>query len=711
MPRQRSPSTSEIKDPSYVQSDSKASTNSTLWHGQPRPAKKAPRQRQLTESLASTGIETNVPTTKAWTEESNKDEFGYLVESEYSQSTALEPSGTSVGLMEDFEHDDGLAALAPPANLVPWRKDAPVPFDDAVEHQDASEEEVGEEQVSNLDLNNIVKECFSLGYDVVFGVPRSQGAQKRFAACMRVLGIQDPLPTLTAVRDVLTGIIPPSSPSIKERLASILGDVVHASPDTVKRTLYLRSLLQSVCLSRQLQWAKDHKRETGFHSATARKQELERRIAVHGENACTPVVYLGQTMGTAMERAIADYERGYARPAALEVVNLFKLPEWCGSAELHMVEHMFLYICNTLRLANTSPGSAAPRSLPGQRLDWMHVEPRHLQELRFANWEMPSHLSVEQDCCSGRDAFILVLTRARHSKADGRSMRAAVQMWLSTLNQLSVGEDNEAAEEEDSQGSARPSRPPPHHRTAIFIPGGEDYDTFYRKCIAAGCTFSSKPAFAHLGRKIAAASPVDAMVHPYNAIPDIVHVSGLLDWPVPVITSLSLAVPFGHKATCLEHEHVIARMFAVSVHMVLSPSVPVTTLSPALQDVLDGPAPQTTDSSSYLYYIESDPLYNASQDLEHRYKADAQVAEKPRLCIQGSGGQHFTFPLKNAWAGCHIVGHVGVRVQQGVKLNSSKEGSMYREPTTNNLANTFIVARLTCNLSKQDTRLQSFAED
>ncbi|CEH15189.1 hypothetical protein CBOM_03523 [Ceraceosorus bombacis] len=216
------PSTLEIKDPLYVQSNSRASTNSTLWHGQPRPAKKAPRQRKPTKSLASTSTETDVPTAEAWTKASGEDEFGYLVESEYAQSTALEPCGTSVGVMEmelqDF--DNGEAALAPPANLVPWRKDAPVPFDDVVEHQHSIEE-----QVSNLDLNGIIKECFGLGYNVVFGIPRSQGAQKHFAACMQVLGIQEPLATLTAVCDVLTGIIAPGSASINKRLVSVLGAV------------------------------------------------------------------------------------------------------------------------------------------------------------------------------------------------------------------------------------------------------------------------------------------------------------------------------------------------------------------------------------------------------------------------------------------------------------------------------------------------------
>ncbi|CEH15187.1 hypothetical protein CBOM_03521 [Ceraceosorus bombacis] len=188
------------------------------------------------------------------------------------------------------------------------------------------------------------------------------------------------------------------------------------------------------------------------------------------------------------------------------------------------------------------------------------------------------------------------------------------------------------------------------------------------------------------------------MVHLLNAVPDFVHISGLLDWPVPVVTSLSLAIPLGHNAMRLEHKHVIACMFAVSVHVVLQPSVPVTTLSPALQDVLDvldGPAPQTTDSGSYFYWFDSDPTFNASQDLKHRYKADAQVVEKPRLCIPGHGGQHFAFTLNSAWAGCHIVGHVGFRVGQRVKLNISKEGSMYGVPTTTTLANTFIVARLT----------------
>ncbi|CEH18455.1 hypothetical protein CBOM_04856 [Ceraceosorus bombacis] len=144
-------------------------------------------------------------------------------------------------------------------------------------------------------------------------------------------------------------------------------------------------------------------------------------------------------------------------------------------------------------------------------------------------------------------------------------------------------------------------------------------------------------------------------------------------------------------------------MFTVSVHMVLQPSVPVTTLSPALRDILDGPAPQTTDSGSYFYWFDSNPTFNASQDLEHRYKADAQVAEQPRLCLPGCGGQHFTFPLKNAWAGWHIVGHVGFRVQQGVKSASGNLGFMDGVPTTSNLADTFIVARKSQNFSKKDT--------
>ncbi|CEH11973.1 hypothetical protein CBOM_07362 [Ceraceosorus bombacis] len=54
----------------------------------------------------------------------------------------------------------------------------------------------------------------------------------------------------------------------------------------------------------------------------------------------------------------------------VQVLPLCLLPDWCGAKELHTIKHMFIMACRgIMRLANTSPGSAAPNVEPAHRPD------------------------------------------------------------------------------------------------------------------------------------------------------------------------------------------------------------------------------------------------------------------------------------------------------------------------------------------------------
>ncbi|PWN39252.1 hypothetical protein IE81DRAFT_350342 [Ceraceosorus guamensis] len=444
---------------------------------------------------------------------------------------------------------------------------------------------------------------------------------------------------LTRLKAAFVGIIADNDEqSIKEVLRPLLGNAVDTSPNITVNVVYAR-IFGIHCLDHQLAWAEAHEDLTRWASARAgvhSNGQSACRLRKYGQGARSQLVYVGLTTDTAMGRAHADCARACdpaqpqsylkfllqakkVRAVDTQVINLFVLPKHLSSEELHTLEHMVIKTYGVMRLANTSPGSAATRRLEaGQRPDWMGADLLLLEEMDFASWDMPSGLHVLSPV-STDPALLLTLTRTQISIQVGAEMVTKSLMWLADLGlhhvTLRVESLQLASVEDLGEWLAEALR----YRTAIHIVGGEDFANFRRFITAAGCTLCTHASFAHLGRTISAALPVGYATHPLNAVPDILFVCGLCTWPVSIVTSLSLLVPIGHLPTKMEHQE----------HKNL-------TLPFVLRCALDGPAGQNINGRLQFHFNDNGTSsLDASQDLNQSYKlgliVDFQAAAQTTL--------------------------------------------------------------------------------